>query len=119
MNNDLGELTTELGELPREFRRSLRPNVPSFRAEPRGWRDVIRCLIGRHRVVLQGVHAGMRISRCSCDAMRVNGRPWLGSHPFRVTDGDGRTRRERKAHRRILEAVDRVVDQHFPERMSA
>lgn len=114
MSDDLSGLRAELNELPTKLRSDLRPMLPFTKAEPRGWRDVARCLLGRHRVSLAGRVAGMFIERCSCGAMRVNRRHWFESHPFRITDEQGFTRRQRKEHRRITEAVERTMAEHFP-----
>lgn len=50
--------------------------------EPRGWRDVIRCLAGRHRVITSGFFDGMFVSRCSCGAIRIGRRRWFEAKPF-------------------------------------
>lgn len=50
--------------------------------EPRGWLDVVRCLLGRHREIMTSRLSGAFIGRCSCGAMRVNRRHWFDAHPF-------------------------------------
>jgi hypothetical protein len=45
--------------------------------EPRTWKDVIRCRLGRHKAVLWGYTEWVRFSeRCSCGAMG-DGRGWV------------------------------------------
>lgn len=50
--------------------------------EPRGWRDVLRCLFGRHRPVMVGVGGHEIVYRCSCGAIRLKHGVWMESRPF-------------------------------------
>lgn len=49
---------------------------------PRGWRDVIRCMRGRHTAVMNGVMDSARggrvfVQRCSCGATALDLDPWI------------------------------------------
>lgn len=56
-------------------------------AEPRGWRDVARCLLGRHRPITMAIDRDASVnlalvSRCSCGAIRLGDRYWLDARPW-------------------------------------
>lgn len=94
---------------------SLLSPMPHAVRVQRGWRDVLRCLRGRHRPVFGGPAAGHRVRRCSCGAIQLDRGKWGGGRPFILRDANGRTRRERRVLRQIERAVDEVVRRHFPE----
>jgi acetone carboxylase gamma subunit len=49
----------------------------NWHTHPRGWRDVIGCLLGRHQQILKALDDGQRVVRCSCGATSLdNGRTW-------------------------------------------
>ena len=39
---------------------------------PRGWVDVLRCILGRHTRVQLGFDRGERVDRCSCGAIHID-----------------------------------------------
>lgn len=58
---------------------------------PRGWSDVIRCLVGRHKVINEGYDGTAYYERCSCGGIRMtywhemggyNFAPWINAKPF-------------------------------------
>jgi hypothetical protein len=55
--------------------------------EPRGWGDVIRCLLGRHASVMIGRVDDLNVRRCSCGAINI-GHGWFESAPFTRRKGD-------------------------------
>ncbi len=83
-NDDLSRLAADLAQIPKRLRLhgSMRPMLPTTRAEPRSKRDVLRCLLGRHKVILSGSDCGIFIERCSCGAVRLDHRRWFGAHPI-------------------------------------
>ena len=61
------------------------PNIhgPFWHTVPRGWKDVARCLAGRHVPVTWGwVDTFTAVERCSCGAINWNGLGWEESKPF-------------------------------------
>lgn len=51
--------------------------------QPRGWRDVLRCLGGGHRAAMTAEDGPDHVERCTCGAVSLDGGPWLRSEPFR------------------------------------
>jgi hypothetical protein len=49
----------------------------AWHTEPRGWRDVIRCLLGRHRNITIGTTGIATVRRCSCGAINLSDMGWL------------------------------------------
>lgn len=86
-----------------------------FAYQPRGPRDVIRCLLRRHRTAMSGyLPEGSFAERCTCGASRYDGGRWLhDGKPFRLV---GRERSElliAADHERLhglVQALDLVED---------
>ncbi len=77
---------------------------------PRGWRDVVRCVLGRHRRVMTGVIPGDGASpvfRCSCGAM------WL------TLPGGGSWAPERRNAWKRRKGDAKPIEQHFAEMRAA
>jgi hypothetical protein len=49
--------------------------------EPRGWRDVLYCLLGWHKPITQAF-MGKLIERCSCGAVRIDQKHWFEARPW-------------------------------------
>jgi hypothetical protein len=87
---NLGSLRAELNSVPPRLREDMRSRLRDgiiigrdWYYEPRGWRDVVRCLLGRHRNITIGRVYGDVVCRCSCGAIRYVGGSWFDGHPFR------------------------------------
>ena len=70
--------------------------------QQRGWRDVIRCLLWRHSGAMTWAEEdGTRGERCTCGAIRLDGRFWLGPvSPFRRVSQDESVRLTAADHER-------------------
>jgi len=79
--------------------------------QPRGWRDVLRCLSGGHRPAMAGTDGLDRVKRCTCGAISVNGGPWLRSEPFRrvSTARSARLLAEAREHQEAVDWAHRAV----------
>lgn len=71
--------------------------------ESRTWRDVVRCVVGRHKPAITAEHGTLQ--RCSCGAIRfVPGGRWVEGDPF------GRRRRAgRKALGRAMKQIEEAT----------
>ena len=80
-----------------------------WHTEPRGKRDILRCLIGRHRGVTQAIDDGVLVSRCSCGAISFGG-PWMGGHPIGL-----RRAMFRRALDKTMKRIERDIRARYAE----
>jgi hypothetical protein len=62
---------------------AMQPESRDWTAEPRGWREVIRCRRGRHRRMTIAIDGGVHVARCSCGGIELD-RSGYWMHPNEV-----------------------------------
>lgn len=71
--------------------------------EPRGMRDILRCMVGRHRAITVALDGGVVVSRCSCGAIAFGG-PWMGGEPIGL-----RRALFRRTLRKVMDQIERDI----------